>query len=70
MLKNVWSTSQISRELKLQILKEFGSIPKANYITKLWRILVMDLSEFMDYEKAGELIGVEVVPMSENMLLR
>ena len=58
-----WSTSQISRELKLQIIKEFGSIPKK---LKLYNCVGGGSSsygfwsEFMDYEKKQvELIGVE-----------
>tara|TARA_B100001123_G_C14981449_1_gene895795 strand:- start:175 stop:828 length:654 start_codon:yes stop_codon:yes gene_type:complete len=58
-----WSTSQISRELKVQIKKEFGSIPKK---LKLYNCVGGGSSsygfwsEFMDYDKAQvELIGVE-----------
>ena len=58
-----WSTSQISRELKVQIKEEFGSIPKK---LKLYNCVGGGSSsygfwsEFMDYDKAQvELIGVE-----------
>jgi|TARA_B100000929_G_scaffold291054_1_gene287580 tryptophan synthase beta subunit len=58
-----WSTSQISRELKIQIKKEFGSIPKK---IKLYNCVGGGSSsygfwsEFMDYDKNQvELIGVE-----------
>ena len=58
-----WSTSQISRELKAQIKKEFGSIPKK---LKLYNCVGGGSSsygfwsEFMDYDKKQvELIGVE-----------
>ena len=58
-----WSTSQISRELKVQIKKEFGSIPKK---LKLYNCVGGGSSsygfwsEFMDYDKNQvELIGVE-----------
>ncbi len=58
-----WSTSQISRELKVQIKKEFGSIPKK---LKLYNCVGGGSSsygfwsEFMDYSKKHiELIGVE-----------
>ena len=58
-----WSTSQISRELKAQIKKEFGSIPKK---IKLYNCVGGGSSsygfwsEFMDYNKKQvELIGVE-----------
>ena len=58
-----WSTSQISRELKKQILEEFGKIPKK---LKLYNCVGGGSSsfgfwnEFMDYEKKQvEFIGVE-----------
>ncbi len=58
-----WSTSQISRELKLQIIKEFGSVPKK---LKLYNCVGGGSSsygfwsEFMDYDKKQvEFIGVE-----------
>ena len=58
-----WSTSQISRELKVQLLKEFGSIPKK---LKLYNCVGGGSSsfgfwnEFMDYNKKQvEFIGVE-----------
>ena len=58
-----WSTSQISRELKAQIKKEFGSIPKK---LKLYNCVGGGSSsfgfwnEFMDYDKKQvEFIGVE-----------
>ncbi len=58
-----WSTSQISRELKIQIKKEFGSIPKK---LKLYNCVGGGSSSygfwsnFMDYSKKHiELIGVE-----------
>jgi len=58
-----WSTSQISRELKVQIKEEFGSIPKK---LKLYNCVGGGSSsygfwsEFMDYSKKHiELIGVE-----------
>ena len=58
-----WSTSQISRELKIQIKEEFGEIPKK---LKLYNCVGGGSSsygfwsEFMDYEKKQvELIGVE-----------
>ena len=58
-----WSTSQISRELKVQIKKEFGSIPKK---LKLYNCVGGGSSSygfwsnFMDYSKKHiELIGVE-----------
>ena len=58
-----WSTSQISRELKVQIKKEFGSIPKK---LKLYNCVGGGSSsygfwsEFIDYDKRHvELIGVE-----------
>ncbi len=58
-----WSTSQISRELKIQIREEFGEIPKK---LKLYNCVGGGSSsygfwsEFMDYDKKQvELIGVE-----------
>ena len=58
-----WSTSQISRELKIQILDEFGNIPKR---LKLYNCVGGGSSsfgfwnEFMDYDKKQvEFIGVE-----------
>ncbi len=58
-----WSTSQISRELKNQIIQEFGSIPKK---LKLYNCVGGGSSsygfwsEFMDFERSQvELIGVE-----------
>ena len=58
-----WSTSQISRELKSQIIDEFGSIPKK---VKLYNCVGGGSSsfgfwnEFMDYNKKQvEFIGVE-----------
>ena len=58
-----WSTSQISRELKIQLLDEFGSIPKK---LKLYNCVGGGSSsfgfwnEFMDYDKKQcEFIGVE-----------
>ena len=58
-----WSTSQISRELKIQIKDEFGIIPKK---LKLYNCVGGGSSsygfwsEFMDYDKKQvELIGVE-----------
>ncbi len=58
-----WSTSQISRELKVQLLDEFGSIPKK---IKLYNCVGGGSSsfgfwnEFMDYDKKQiEFIGVE-----------
>ena len=58
-----WSTSQISKELKTQIKKEFGLIPKK---LKLYNCVGGGSSsygfwsEFMDYKKNQvELIGVE-----------
>jgi len=58
-----WSTSQISRELKVQLIEEFGSIPKK---LKLYNCVGGGSSsfgfwnEFMDYEKKQvEFIGVE-----------
>tara|TARA_Y100000590_G_C15574356_1_gene959836 strand:- start:417 stop:1226 length:810 start_codon:yes stop_codon:yes gene_type:complete len=58
-----WSTSQISRELKIQIKKEFGAIPRK---LKLYNCVGGGSSsygfwsEFMDYKKSQvELIGVE-----------
>ena len=58
-----WSTSQISRELKIQILDEFGKIPKR---LKLYNCVGGGSSsfgfwnEFMDYDKKQvEFIGVE-----------
>ena len=58
-----WSTSQISRELKIQIKEEFGSIPKK---LKLYNCVGGGSSsygfwsEFMGYSKKHvELIGVE-----------
>ena len=58
-----WSTSQISRELKVQLLNEFGSIPKK---LKLYNCVGGGSSsfgfwnEFMDYDKKQcEFIGVE-----------
>ena len=58
-----WSTSQISRELKEQIKKEFGSVPKK---VKLYNCVGGGSSsygfwsEFMDYNKKQvEFIGVE-----------
>jgi len=66
-----WSTSQISRELKVQIKKEFGSIPKK---VKLYNCVGGGSSsygfwsEFMNYNKNQvELIGVEAGgPKSSN----
>ena len=58
-----WSTSQISRELKFQLIDEFGSIPKK---LKLYNCVGGGSSsfgfwnEFMDYDKKQcEFIGVE-----------
>ena len=58
-----WSTSQISRELKAQLIEEFGSIPKK---LKLYNCVGGGSSsfgfwnEFMDYDKKQcEFIGVE-----------
>ena len=58
-----WSTSQISRELKFQIIDEFGSIPKK---IKLYNCVGGGSSsfgfwnEFMDYDKKQiEFVGVE-----------
>ncbi len=58
-----WSTSQISRELKAQLIDEFGSIPKK---LKLYNCVGGGSSsfgfwnEFMDYKKSQcEFIGVE-----------
>ena len=58
-----WSTSQISRELKVQLINEFGSIPKK---LKLYNCVGGGSSsfgfwnEFMDYDKKQcEFIGVE-----------
>ena len=58
-----WSTSQISRELKSQIIDEFGSIPKK---IKLYNCVGGGSSsfgfwnEFMDYDrKQVEFVGVE-----------
>ena len=58
-----WSTSQISRELKAQLIDEFGSIPKK---LKLYNCVGGGSSsfgfwnEFMDYDKKQvEFIGVE-----------
>ena len=58
-----WSTSQISRELKSQILNEFGEMPKK---LKLYNCVGGGSSsfgfwnEFMDYDKKQvEFIGVE-----------
>ena len=58
-----WSTSQISRELKVQLIDEFGSIPKK---LKLYNCVGGGSSsfgfwnEFMDYDKTQcEFIGVE-----------
>ena len=58
-----WSTSQISRELKLQLINEFGTVPKK---LKLYNCVGGGSSsfgfwnEFMDYDKKQvEFIGVE-----------
>ena len=58
-----WSTSQISRELKVQLVNEFGTIPKK---LKLYNCVGGGSSsygfwsEFMDYpKKQVEFIGVE-----------
>ena len=58
-----WSTSQISRELKVQLIDEFGSVPKK---LKLYNCVGGGSSsfgfwnEFMDYDKKRcEFIGVE-----------
>ena len=58
-----WSTSQISRELKAQLIDEFGAIPKK---LKLYNCVGGGSSsfgfwnEFMDYDKKQvEFIGVE-----------
>ena len=58
-----WSTSQISRELKVQLIEEFGSIPKK---LKLYNCVGGGSSsfgfwnEFIDYKKSQiEFIGVE-----------
>ena len=58
-----WSTSQISRELKVQLINEFGSIPKK---LKLYNCVGGGSSsfgfwnEFMDFDKKQvEFIGVE-----------
>ena len=58
-----WSTSQISRELKTQLVDEFGTVPKK---LKLYNCVGGGSSsfgfwnEFMDYDKKQcEFIGVE-----------
>ena len=58
-----WSTSQISRELKVQLIDEFGTVPKK---LKLYNCVGGGSSsfgfwnEFMDYDKKQcEFIGVE-----------
>ena len=58
-----WSTSQISRELKVQLINEFGEVPKK---IKLYNCVGGGSSsfgfwnEFMDYDKKQvEFIGVE-----------
>ncbi len=58
-----WSTSQISRELKVQLINEFGSVPEK---LKLYNCVGGGSSsfgfwnEFMDYDKKQcEFIGVE-----------
>ncbi len=67
-----WSTSQISRELKIQIIDQFGLIPKK---LKLYNCVGGGSSsygfwsEFMDYDKKQvELIGVEAGGPSKSKL--
>ena len=67
-----WSTSQISRELKTQLIKEFGEIPKLKLINVIGggSSALGFWNEFIDYDKKHvELIGVEAkyaAPLSTN----
>ena len=67
-----WSTSQISRELKKQLIKEFGEIPKLKLINVIGggSSALGFWNEFIDYDKKHvELIGVEAkyaAPLSTN----
>ena len=67
-----WSTSQISRELKKQLVKEFGEIPKLKLINVIGggSSALGFWNEFIDYDKKHvELIGVEAkyaAPLSTN----
>ena len=67
-----WSTSQISRELKRQLIKEFGKIPKLKLINVIGggSSALGFWNEFIDYDKKHvELIGVEAkyaAPLATN----
>jgi len=67
-----WSTSQISRELKKQVIKEFGKIPKLKLINVIGggSSALGFWNEFIDYDKKHvELIGVEAkyaAPLATN----
>ena len=59
-----WSTAQISRELMVQVKKEFGRVPKKIKVNKLCGAEEVRLwvfwNEFIDYDRNQvELIGVE-----------
>ena len=57
-----WSTSQISKELKKQLIKEFGEVPKLKLINVIGggSSALGFWNEFMDYDKKQcEFIGVE-----------
>jgi len=71
----VYSTSQISKELKQQVLKEFGRIPKLKLINVIGggSSALGFWNEFIDYDKKQvELIGVEAkyaAPLATNAKL-
>jgi tryptophan synthase beta subunit len=68
----VYSTSQISKELKSQVMEEFGEIPKMKLINVIGggSSALGFWNEFIDYDKKHvELIGVEArgaAPLSNN----
>ena len=67
-----WSTSQISKELKKQLIKEFGEVPKLKLINVIGggSSALGFWNEFIDYDKKHvELIGVEAkyaAPLATN----
>ena len=71
----VYSTSQISKELKKQVMKQFGTIPKLKLINVIGggSSALGFWNEFIDYDKKHvELIGVEAkfaAPLATNAKL-
>ena len=67
-----WSTAQISRELKKQLIREFGKVPKLKLINVIGggSSALGFWNEFIDYDKEQvELIGVEAkfaAPLATN----